>query len=588
MTGDNALDLPRLLALLRARWRLIAAIVLGAVALAALLSLMQSDRYTASADLLFGRPTNADAIIAGGATDTGELPERVAATNLALASLDTVAERVADRFRGVRVSDLKDAVSIEAAGTSDVVTVTAEWGSPTEAAAVANAFAAEIADFRRETARADIQRAIDALKETMPEDSGVEGEPSPAVRTTETRLSELETLKALQTGNVQVVEQATPPESRTSPTRLRTSLIAGLVALVLAVLTVPLLARFDDRISDEQELTSLMGLSVLTRIPRVGQAHRLRRNWDGHDEPAFAEAFEFLRLNLELLGHDGDSLVVAVTSPAADDGKTTVVAGLARSLATSGAEVVAVDLDLRKPDLHTYFDTSSALGGGVLDAILESGYTENGNPDPRPAQEHAAPDPEAELAATRSRRAHTEEDITTGLVELARCRGQARRAARALKASGRNIPESTLRRWKEVHADLYDNIRAQRTRGVLAAPHLRLLAADDHPQMPTGTIARGRLQQLFNGLRQSADWIVVDTVPVSTVADASAVAASADGVILVVDLDQTRRRELLAAKKQLANARAKVFGLVVNRADVAVPMYRTNDEDRQAERALSP
>lgn len=588
MTGDTALDLPRLLALLRARWRLIAAIVLGAMALAALLSLVQSDRYTASADLLFGRPTNADAIIAGGATDTGELPERVAATNLALASLDTVAERVADRFRGVRVSDLNDAVSIEAAGTSDVVTVTAEWGSPTEAAAIANAFAAEIADFRRQAARADIQRAIDALKETMPEDSGVGGEPSPAVLTTQTRLSELETLKALQTGNVQVVEQATPPESRTSPTPLRTSLIAGLVALVLAVLTVLLLARFDDRISDEQELTALMGLSVLTRIPRVGQAHRLRRDWDGHDEPAFAEAFEFLRLNLELLGHDGDSLVVAVTSPAADDGKTTVVAGLARSLATSGAEVVAVDLDLRKPDLHTYFDTSSALGGGVLDAILESGYAENGNADPRQAQEHAAPDPEAEFAATRGRRAHTEEDIAIGLVELARCRGQARRAARALKASGRNIPESTLRRWKEVHADLYDNIRAQRTRGVLAAPHLRLLAADNHPQMPTGTIARGRLQQLFNGLRQSADWIVVDTVPVSTVADASAVAASADGVILVVDLDQTRRRELLAAKKQLANARAKVFGLVVNRADVAVPMYHINDEDRQAERAHSP
>jgi hypothetical protein len=56
----------------------------------------------------------------------------------------------------------------------------------------------------------------------------------------------------------------------------------------------------------------------------------------------------------------------------------------------------------------------------------------------------------------------------------------------------------------------------------------------------------------------------------------------------VVDLDQTRRRDLLGAKKQLANARAKVFGLVVNRADVAGPMYHINDEDRQAERALSP
>ena len=51
--------------------------------------------------------------------------------------------------------------------------------------------------------------------------------------------------------------------------------------------------------------------------------------------------------------------------------------------------------------------------------------------------------------------------------------------------------------------------------------------------------------------------MLVDTVPVSTVADASAVAAAADGVLLVVDLDRARRRELLTAKRQLANARAE-------------------------------
>lgn len=605
MMRDVGLDLPRFLALMRVRWRLIAATVLGAFILAVVLSLAQSDRYTASADLLFGRTTNADAIVAGTATDTGEIPERAAATNLALASLDTVARRVARRFKGASVNELKEAVSIEAAGESDVVTVTAEWGSPTQAAAVANAFAVEIAGFRRGAARAEIQRAIDALRATMPSAPEPTGaEPSEAVRAVQARLSQLEALKALQTGNVQVVEEASPPGSRSSPTPMRTGLIAALVALALAVVLVVLLARFDDRISDEQELTALMGVSVLARIPRIRQPQLLRRNWNGHDEPAFGEAFEFLRLNLELLGHDGQSCVVAVTSPAADDGKTTVVAGLARSLATGGAEVIAVDLDLRKPDLHRYFDTSDALGSGVLDALLESGYTENGSADARPGGEHTQADPEADVAATarehaeadaetelaamRGRRAHSEEDIAIGLIELARCKGQTRRAARALKSSGRSIPESTLRRWKEVHADLYDNIRAHRTTGVPAGPHLRLLRADNHPQMPTGTIARGRLQQLFNGLRQNADWIVVDTVPVSTVADASAVAASADGVILVVDLDQTRRRDLLGAKKQLANARAKVFGLVVNRADVAVPMYHINDEDRQAERALSP
>jgi len=89
-------------------------------------------------------------------------------------------------------------------------------------------------------------------------------------------------------------------------------------------------------------------------------------------------------------------------------------------------------------------------------------------------------------------------------------------------------------------------------------------------------------------LRHEADYVVVDTVPVSTVADATAVAAAADGVILVVDLQRARRRDLLTAKKQLANARARVFGMVVNHADVERRPYLEHEDDRRpAERAVT-
>jgi uncharacterized protein involved in exopolysaccharide biosynthesis len=158
-------------------------------------------------------------MIAGGTTDTGdpragsrdEPPSRVARH---------ARPPRARQFPGVTAGELKDSVAIEAAGESDVVTVTAERPSPRQAAAVSHGFAAAIAAFRRATARAHIQRAMDAFEATLPADqAGADTEPAREVRA---QLSQLEALKALQTGNVRVVEAATPPDHRSSPQPLRT------------------------------------------------------------------------------------------------------------------------------------------------------------------------------------------------------------------------------------------------------------------------------------------------------------------------------------------------------------------------------
>jgi Mrp family chromosome partitioning ATPase len=576
MTGYLGMDLPRFLGLVRARKWLIAAIVIGAGALALVASLTQADRYQASADLVFGKTTNADAIVSGGTADPAEDPVRAAATNLALAGLDTVANRVKQRFRGTAtVDEIRSAVSIHAQGESDVVGVTAEWSTPAQAAAIANAFATEIVALRRETAQADIQRGIDALKARIPADPATAADRTSAA-TLQGKVTELETLKALTTGNVHVAESAIPPDHRSSPKPVRNAIIAAFVAAILSLFLVVLLARFDDRIRDEDELADLMETSVLTRIPAVERSRRLTQVWTPHQDRAFLESFEFLRLNLQLMGRDGDSMVVAVTSPTASDGKTTTVGWLARALALSGDEVVAVDLDLRKPELHTYFNAAREPGDGVLEALL-SAAGENGAGPPPPTE--AEVDEEHD-DRPQGRRVYTTDDINIGLDELARLGGNARKAARSLKASGRDISESTLRRWKDIHAPLYAEIRAARTRGIIAAPHLRLLPGNHHPELPSGLIARGRLRHLFEELRMDADWVLVDTVPVSTVADASAVASAADGVILVIDLERVRRRDLLAAKKQLANARATILGIVLNRAVVDFPMYHAAEEER--------
>jgi Mrp family chromosome partitioning ATPase len=589
MTGYLGMDLPRFIAIVRARRWLILGIAVCAAGLALVWSLSQPSRYTADADLLFGQTTSADAVITGGATGTADIPDRTAATNLALASLDTVAANVKRGFRGsATAQELKDAVTVAAQGDSDVVTVTAEWDSPTGAAAIANAFADEIVNLRRNTEQASIQRSIDAVTARIPTAPKTPAETTLADELS-SKLADLEALKQSADGNVNVVERATPPDHRSSPKPLRNAIIAGFVALILAIFVAVLLARFDDRIADEEELASVIGAPVLARIPEVGRSRRAAHIWSPQQDPAFLESFEFLRLNLQLLSHDSDTQVVAITSPAAADGKSTVVGWLARSLALSGAEVLAVDLDLRKPELHSYLNTPREPGSGVLDALLASGGDDHGSGQRRLLEEgddHVASAPSNGEAQSSGRRVYTEEDVTAGLVELARVSGNARRAARSLRLGGRDIPESTLRRWKELHADLYDEIRATHRKGTVVAPHLRVLTGSRH-ELASGLMARERLRQLFDDLRQDADFVIVDTVPVSTVADASAVAAATDGVILVLDIERVRRRELMTAKRQLANARAKIIGIVINRPTGDFPVYYMPQEDLAPEPGLT-
>ena len=584
MTGHIEMDLPRFLSVLRARRVLILGVVGAAVVLAFGWSLTQPSRYKASADLLFGRTTNADAIITGATADPGTVPERDAATNLALASLDSVAANAKRTFpTSATAEDLKNAVEVSAQGDSDVVTVTAEWDSPRGAAALANAFATQIVAVRRQAAQGDIQRAIDALNARIP--AAPRTAADRALRDDlQGKIADLEALKQTTTGNVRVVERATPPTDRSSPKPLRNAVIAGFVALLLALFAVVLLARVDGRI-DEDELAALMGASVLARIPEVGRSRRPTHVWTEDQSPSFLEAFEFLRLNLQLVSSDRRSHVIAVTSSAPGEGKSTVVGWLARSLALSGDEVMAVDLDLRKPELHAYLNASREPGAGVLDALLASDNGDEREPHALISVGDTGEQPEPSSEPSGSgRRQYTDDDITAGLAELARVGGNARRAARALRAAGRDVSESTLRRWKDVHAELYAEIRAARARGTAVAPHLRLLTGGKH-ELAAGLIARGRLQNLFAQLSEDADYVLVDTFPVSTVADASAIAAAADGVILVVDLPQARRRQLLTAKRQLANAHANLVGIVVNRAGVDFPVYHMHDDREIASRS---
>ncbi|MGH2518404.1 MAG: CpsD/CapB family tyrosine-protein kinase [Chloroflexota bacterium] len=85
-----------------------------------------------------------------------------------------------------------------------------------------------------------------------------------------------------------------------------------------------------------------------------------------------AEAFRTLHTNIQFKSLDSPVRSMVITSSALAEGKSTVVANLAISLAQTGASVIAVDCDLRKPSLHALFGLANERGVTSLLLTQES------------------------------------------------------------------------------------------------------------------------------------------------------------------------------------------------------------------------
>jgi len=97
---------------------------------------------------------------------------------------------------------------------------------------------------------------------------------------------------------------------------------------------------------------------------------RSRTNRSGLNDAGHRnEVFRVLRSNLLVALAELENPTVIVTSAAAEEGKTATCANLAVSLAATGLRVVAVDVDLRHPNLHLWLGAHNEIG--LSDVLLD-------------------------------------------------------------------------------------------------------------------------------------------------------------------------------------------------------------------------
>jgi len=310
-------------------------------------------QYTATASLLFTQ-SQIGAELLGNTSSSGSTdPARQAETNVRLVESSEVAARVALALHG-RLSPLRVARKISAAteGQSDVVAVRAQDPSPQFAAQLANLYVAQFIAFQRITDSGLITQVGDSLTRQLnamtPAQRG-----SPTGVSLQTRIEQVDTLAAAQTGNVQVIQPASIPTSASYPKTTTNILIGGSLGLLLGIGLMLFLERLSRRvhgIDELREIYGFIGFPILAEVPESDAFGR-----DGQVDAVGAygpDYFDMLRARLRFFNFNNELRSVLVTSGGPQEGKTTVAWHLARATALSAeGRVLLIEADLRRPAL---------------------------------------------------------------------------------------------------------------------------------------------------------------------------------------------------------------------------------------------
>ncbi|HLN97773.1 MAG TPA: polysaccharide biosynthesis tyrosine autokinase [Pyrinomonadaceae bacterium] len=190
--------------------------------------------------------------------------------------------------------------------------------------------------------------------------------------------------------NIHVVDYAAVPKGPIGPRRMQAVFLALALALAFGVALSLFLEYLDDTIKNTTDIESGLRLPSLAIIPIAGKTAQrflpitraLQRNKNGGGQELLinatgptphAEAYKHLRTSVLLSTPGRSPKTLLVTSSVPAEGKTTTAVNTATVLAQTGAKVLIIDADMRRPRLHNVFGLNN---DGGLSGILSSEITE--------------------------------------------------------------------------------------------------------------------------------------------------------------------------------------------------------------------
>jgi polysaccharide biosynthesis transport protein len=314
-------ELGEYLDILRRRWLGVLIIALTTLALASTVTLAMPKKYTATTRLFFG-------VAADSVTDLAQGSNFAAKQISSFAEVATSPRVLAPVIGQLRLQTTPKelAKSVEATVRVDTVIleIAATDPDPTRAAQIANTMGIELA------------KAADDLSPNRKDGT-----------------------EAIQVATFAAAEV---PTEASSPKVLQNLAIGLILGLLLGVGVAVLRHVLDTKIRNENDVGLVTGSPVLGVVAYDNEVPSHPVILRDEPQAAPSEAVRRLRTNLQFIdiANRPKSIVISSSIPA--EGKTTIAINLAVSLADTGARVILVDADLRRPSIAEYMGIEGKAG----------------------------------------------------------------------------------------------------------------------------------------------------------------------------------------------------------------------------------
>ena len=159
-----------------------------------------------------------------------------------------------------------------------------------------------------------------------------------------------------------IMEMATPPIS-VRPGLIKSLLIGFGIGALAGLAILILLDRIDDRMASFSEFQHHFSENVLGQIPKEKTKGKVDLLQPDDTRHVFAESYRNIRSSIFFMPYEGPRpKSFLVTSAVPSEGKSTVSANLAITMALSGARTLLIDCDLRRGALREAFGITSKIG----------------------------------------------------------------------------------------------------------------------------------------------------------------------------------------------------------------------------------